>query len=324
MSLQEEHENYLMHYGVKGMKWGVRKEYVPHPRKRKTRYGVGPSSTKKREDQDSKYDVKKAKRAQILGGIATAIGGLGAGAATAVGIATTGTFAPALALSAPVMLIAGIATVASAIHARNKAKKAVEASDAARAEAKIDKKTGLRKKKSKEFTEADVKAVNPFFDAGDASSTHNCACCTAALEMRKRGYEVRAKKTTVGYYDDEIKNLYKGAKISKQVFASGDSIENASPFASFSHKQAVDITNSILKEGGRGHLLVTWSGGGGHSVYYTCDKDGLKIYDGQVGKIVANTTKEAQDYLSRNVSSERHINVANATINMAEMKKVVE
>lgn len=23
----------LMHYGVKGMKWGVRKKYVPHPRK---------------------------------------------------------------------------------------------------------------------------------------------------------------------------------------------------------------------------------------------------------------------------------------------------
>lgn len=24
---------YLAHYGVKGMKWGVRKKYVPHPRK---------------------------------------------------------------------------------------------------------------------------------------------------------------------------------------------------------------------------------------------------------------------------------------------------
>lgn len=322
MKFQERYDNFLMHYGVPGMKWGVRKEYVPHPRKR--RYGAGPSSTKKRDDSDSKYDVKKAKRKEILGGVGMILGGLGAGAATAASIVTTGGFYPAIALAAPVALIAGIVTITSAIHARNKARKAVKASDDARAEAEIDKKTGLRKKKSKEFTEADVKAVNPFFDAGDASSTHNCVCCTAALEMRKRGYEVRAKRTTVGYYDNEIKKLYKGAKLSKQIFASGSSEKDANHFASFNSKQAASITDSILKEGGRGHMLVTWTGGGGHSVYYMCDKGNLKIYDGQAGKIVANTTKEAQDYLSSNVSSERHINVAKASINMTEMKKLVE
>lgn len=29
------------HYGVKGMKWGVRKEYVPHPRKKGAIENVG-------------------------------------------------------------------------------------------------------------------------------------------------------------------------------------------------------------------------------------------------------------------------------------------
>lgn len=31
-------DNYLTHYGIKGMKWGIRKEYESHPRK-KNRYG---------------------------------------------------------------------------------------------------------------------------------------------------------------------------------------------------------------------------------------------------------------------------------------------
>lgn len=51
MSLQKDYESYLMHYGVKGMKWGVRKEYIPHPRKRKQAVVyAGKSSAKSQAD----------------------------------------------------------------------------------------------------------------------------------------------------------------------------------------------------------------------------------------------------------------------------------
>ena len=54
-----QYPNYLMHHGVKGMKWGVRKKYKPHPRDYK--YNKEYSS-----DEEAAIADKKAKRKKIL------------------------------------------------------------------------------------------------------------------------------------------------------------------------------------------------------------------------------------------------------------------
>lgn len=298
MNFQERYDNFLIHYGVPGMKWGVRKEYVPHPRKRKRAVvyaGESQTSLKEKRDKaNAKFSNKKVavKKAFNVG-------------VSLLSLANGNPFA--------LVKLAQIAgdTVSS--------KKNLKKSDLERSDSEIDKKTGFfLKKDGKGISDKDVKAVNPGFDRMNASTTNNCVCCTAALEMRNRGYNVRAKNTVVGFTPEEVKNIYKGAQASKKIQAS-----DRNYFISFNTKKATSIADSIIKDGGRGHLLVTWQSGGGHSVYYDTSGGDLKIYDGQVGKVVASSTKESIRYLKK-TCSEQHIRVDNCQINMSAMKQMVE
>lgn len=63
---QYNYEPYLCHYGVKGMKWGVRKEYEPHPRKKKRQ------DTKDDDSKRKKGLSTKQKRAIAIGAAAVA------------------------------------------------------------------------------------------------------------------------------------------------------------------------------------------------------------------------------------------------------------
>lgn len=63
---QHNNEPYLCHYGVKGMKWGVRKEYEPHPREKKRQDNKDGDSKRK------KGLTAKQKRAIAIGAAAVA------------------------------------------------------------------------------------------------------------------------------------------------------------------------------------------------------------------------------------------------------------
>lgn len=56
-----------------------------------------------------------------------------------------------------------------------------------------------KKIKGKHTPEQDLKAVNPdFADPTDMSARVNCTMCSTAYELRRRGYDVVAQKTTMG------------------------------------------------------------------------------------------------------------------------------
>lgn len=56
-----------------------------------------------------------------------------------------------------------------------------------------------KKIKGKHTPEQDLKAVNPdFADPTDMSARVNCTMCSTAYELRRRGYDVTAQKTTMG------------------------------------------------------------------------------------------------------------------------------
>lgn len=183
-------------------------------------------------------------------------------------------FAPH-ALMAATYLGAAVYSAASEAALRNNIKKERET-------AKVDKKTGLKIKNNADMSKKDdMKRVNPdFYD--NAESQHNCMLCTTAYDMRRRGYEVQARKTFVGYSDTAIKKWYPKAKV-KTV---SDKDEDGDP----STKKLVENTKKDLLsqgEGARGNLMNIWNnGGGGHSIVYEIEKGKIILRDCQSNTFV--------------------------------------
>lgn len=133
---------------------------------------------------------------------------------------------------------------------------------------------------------------------------NNCAFCSVAYELRRRGEDVRAQESLNGVVD---------AAIEKAV--SNFNPKDVKSFATRTSKQSMSIgmtkdefdemTASILKDGdnSRGQMTVCWKAygetgrfSGGHALNYEV-KDGVfYVVDSQIGK--AFSGKKAFDYLS--------------------------
>lgn len=101
-----------------------------------------------------------------------------------------------------------------------------------------------------------------------ANRTMNCVLNTASLAMRLKGYDTCAQTTAFGYADAAFEDLFDGAK---------------------TIRPSKLTTNGILSElkksgvGSYGNLTVNWKSGGAHSILYTVCEDGIHILDGQMG-----------------------------------------
>jgi len=175
---------------------------------------------------------------------------------------------------------------------------------------------------SDEIFSSIIPGINP--DYGDIGTKMNCRRCTFTYEMRRRGYNVTATKTTNAYgqtafglvnaitpNDKEFKtskfgSLVEAVKVVKQVQANPDDHtkarllnDMAENFSAGARKTIdMDAINSsgdgafggILKrlssepDGSRGELGVVWQFGGGHSMIYEVFNGKAVIFDGQTGK----------------------------------------
>lgn len=103
--------------------------------------------------------------------------------------------------------------------------------------------------------------------------TMNCTFCTAAMAMREKGYDAMARITPGGFRPTDIfDKFFEGAQTK---------MTNAKSFDTELAKQG---------PGAYGNLAVYWKdafGGGGHSLFYkVADNGKVKIYDGQNGMSV--------------------------------------
>lgn len=358
--MEEDLEDFLAHYGVKGMKWGVRKEEKRAERAQK-REERAQKTKARREKRAGKVDVR-------IDAMRTRISELNAAEAKTKWNFRKASIArdrrdvqknmnqaikDAKAIRAgkftdteKKLLIGGavLATAATAygIH------QGIESGDFRRLSEKgkaflAGQDKVLFKEKAvlarKDLTDAQVEAIvvypiNPNY--GDVGTKVNCRRATMAYEMRRRGYDVKATRTTTGSGQTALgmENVFRRGKpqiptdpakfvrgvatedFKKQVFNSKDptpllDIQNrlakngsmgAERVWSRTQENTSGIISALQKQPNhaRGELGMLWAMGGGHSMAWEIINGKPVIFDTQNGMTYRTPDQIAklQDQLS--------------------------
>lgn len=136
-----------------------------------------------------------------------------------------------------------------------------------------------------------MKTVIPDINKGYGSfgTKMNCRRCTMAYEMRRRGNDVVATKSTMAT-GQHGKGLQKAANTNTKLQDWGEKSvykDTTSPFSNSVARDAAPkaIFKSLSKEplGSRGEVAVGWKMGGGHSLAYEIVKGKPVIFDTQRG-----------------------------------------
>lgn len=167
--------------------------------------------------------------------------------------------------------------------------------------------------KNKIFTaDQDMDKINETYSPYNDSTSQNCANCSVAYELRRRGYDVEAKANG-GEEDyngrlDRMYDYFENAKILNinedgTTFAANEKFvrkacskgynwidelkykkdvvfdKSSQSYTAASMEKAIKKNNP---PGSRGMIDVTWNAGGGHSLIYEVDKKGkVTIRDSQ-------------------------------------------
>lgn len=241
----------LQHHGILGQKWGVRRfqeKDGSYTQAGRERYGYGPAREPKNDDGDK------------------------------VGM---GIVPAALATAATILAAEGLTTlVGDPIH-NAKVSSDIRKWEENRKKEKTDPETGLKLKDNPNASvKDDMKMINREYGYGMFSKTffgidskksmghtENCMLCTTALDLKRRGYDVKAGTSPDGYYAKDLKNWYKEKK-----------------------DPTMGRFNSVIEqlnkqpEGSYGNLMVYWAEGGGHSMFYRIEDSKPVIYDAQSNK----------------------------------------
>ena len=118
--------------------------------------------------------------------------------------------------------------------------------------------------------EEDMAAINPKYGLAIKGNTNNCVLCSAAYDLRRRGYDVTAKLCDTGMYTDKVvKEMYENAKTEDVGGRNWSSVyrkcENKYP------------------EGARGIISVNCIFGG-HAMAFEIEGGKMQIYDAQSAK----------------------------------------
>lgn len=325
----------LAHHGILGQKWGVRR-FQDYNGKR-----IGASKTTKKTTTKKKHEFKdKSKSISMRKDAVDAF---------VTSVVTTAALTPvnAITISSGFIIPHAIAaqaisTIAIGVTGYKLAKGDIDTAVANKKEKKfkeerdkapVDKKTGFHKKTKEMTPEEDMERVNPGFKNWDENTKNNCVLCTMSYELRRRGYDVQAKKATSGYNGNElVKDWYPGAKPkqSKGSLTQDDLTElwkKGAPLSIDKASQKEMISNTMdeirsQKDGARGQLCVRWDGAtSGHSIAYANEGGKVVIYDTQANKRYED--KAVEKYLKQ-TSQVTVTRLDNCKINEKLIKEVAE
>ena len=287
--LKHSDVDFLMHHGIKGQKWGVRRfqnDDGSWTQAGKVRYGSasGSSSVAVNPSKPS-WDHSKSNKSSA--------------AKFAAKVALDVLTLNPIALTTDVTR--GVQAVAASSKEKNEEKRKSELS--------VDKETGLRLKSGNFTPEQDLKVINPGFRNFDANTKNNCMLCTTAYEMRRRGYDVSARKASYGYTHNDLKAWFPKVEVKQfesDPFSKISKLKKDSDEYKTEMKQLkksvvkaslgmnLDFANKVVSElekqpnGSRGNLMVRWANGSGHSMIYEVNDGKVTVRDAQVNKTIRN------------------------------------
>lgn len=240
------------------------------------------------------------------------------------------------------------------IYGGPKVAKAVRNSKAKKAEKKIvkgrnikdfDEKTGLFKKNKPMTQEEDAKVVNPFRDKNITGTDNNCAYCSTAYELRRRGFDVIADRTnepkgteefytsifvdakkrdirnkTCDFYEIEKRGEDRFVKWTDNKKKKDKHISLASVGQNEEFAKSVISTLKKSAKNSRGFVTMNWAFGGSHVVNYEVKGGKLTLIDSQVGKVY--NEKEAIEILS-NAWGSTYYRLDNSKVDYKKLKGVV-
>ena len=228
------YEKELYHYGVKGMKWGVRRYQDEKGRLTsagRKRYSTNDGRDKPLEDNDDS-DRKRNKNQNDKRGLTVK-----QKKAIKIGAAVAGTFLVAYGGYKLSQMYRGVGS-------------------------KIDPTTGFRlidkpesdDKLLQRINPGRIKFLNSFYKNKEIinGSSQNCMLCTTTYELRKRGFDVHAGYSTTGYFPDGLfPKLFSDYKGTTKIMPA----ETITLYGAFSPiKSALKAEGS----GARGNIMVWW------------------------------------------------------------------
>lgn len=138
----------------------------------------------------------------------------------------------------------------------------------------------------------DQALVNPDYDPYDETYSMNCAYCTAAYDLRRRGYDVEAMPYDPNTYNA---NVYDIASWYKNTTVDDWSIEtegltydpDTNSLVDVDHREVLNRTKQSLEDmpdDSYGQFCVYWTVGGGHSMVWEKENGKIFIRDCQTNK----------------------------------------
>lgn len=131
---------------------------------------------------------------------------------------------------------------------------------------------------SEQTNDEDQKTINPDYDPTKLDYSYNCSFCTAAYDLRKRGYDVEAMpiSTLEGPVIDDILSWYQGAEAVSESSVT-NKLSDRERHNTTARAKALSESLESYGDGARGHLCMYWSMGGGHDIVWSVE-DGEVVY----------------------------------------------
>lgn len=151
----------------------------------------------------------------------------------------------------------------------------------------IEKLSEFKKKEVETTPEADVKKANKGY--GKNGTVENCPNCVSAFEMRRRGYDVQARRSSYGHTSSEIMSWFgkKDSDIKRPNFDIPIQQENENR-KQYYQRAYDNFCNALEKEGdgARGVVFLEFEQSyGAHVFNWTVENGTTKFYDAQTGKV---------------------------------------